>query len=152
MSFNPIRENKILAKISGFTVYESCKYKRPNNQSTDQTARMLRMIVAFACLFVLMLYVPANTFSVMPGRIPVFLCWSSTRQQIKCLAQGYNTATPPMFSLKLYPSIPSLTFSHGSLIYVCGSTNWATVLRFCAFGVRTQYIQIFRIEFNKICR
>ena len=41
--------------------------------------------------FVLMLYVPVNNFSVMFGLFPVFLCCSSNKQRIKCLA-----AMPPV--------------------------------------------------------
>ena len=46
------------------------------------------------CLFVLMLYVPVNNFSVMLGPFPVFLGWTSTKQRIKCLAQWHNTVPP----------------------------------------------------------
>ena len=40
------------------------------------------------CLFVWILYVQVNNFSVMLGQ--VFMAWSSTMQRIKCLAQGHN--------------------------------------------------------------
>ena len=50
-------------------------------------------------LFVLMFHVPVNNFSVMSGRFPVFLGWTSTKQRIKWLAQGQNTV--PDMSLKL---------------------------------------------------
>ena len=45
-------------------------------------------------LFVLMLYIPVNNFSVMPGKCPVFLGRTSTKQRIKCLAQEHNTMRP----------------------------------------------------------
>ena len=41
-------------------------------------------------LFGLILYVPVNSFSVMTGS--VFLGLISTKQRIKCLAQGHNKA------------------------------------------------------------
>ena len=44
-------------------------------------------------LFVLIHYVPVNYFSVMSGRFPVFLGGTSTKQWIKCLAQGHATVT-----------------------------------------------------------
>ena len=44
-------------------------------------------------LFVLMLYVPLNNFSVMLAWIPVFLGWTRIKQRINSLAQGYNTAS-----------------------------------------------------------
>ena len=37
-------------------------------------------------LFVLMLYIPVSNFSVTLGWFPVFLGWTSTKQQLKCLA------------------------------------------------------------------
>ena len=40
----------------------------------------------------LILYIPVNIFSIMLGR--VFLGGTSTKQKIKCLAQGHNTVTP----------------------------------------------------------
>ena len=61
--------------------------------------------------FVLILYVPVNNFSVMSGR--VFLGWTSTKQRIKCPAQGHNTITVTTLAVRLTrstPSIPSLAF------------------------------------------
>ena len=49
-------------------------------------------------LFGLILYVPVNKFSVMSGQ--VFLGWTSSKQQIKCLAQGHNTVTLSMVKLE----------------------------------------------------
>ena len=51
-------------------------------------------------LFGFILYVPVNSFSVMPGWI--FLGWTSTKQGIKCLAQGHSLVTP----VKLESAIP----------------------------------------------
>ena len=45
------------------------------------------------CWFGLILYVPVNNFAVMLGQI--FLGWTSTKQWIKCLAQGHSTKIPP---------------------------------------------------------
>ena len=50
-------------------------------------------------LFGLILYVPINNFSVMLGQ--VFLGGISTKQWIKCLAQGHNTVTPQAVRLEL---------------------------------------------------
>ena len=50
--------------------------------------------------FVLMIYVPVNNFWVMSGQF--YLCRTSTKQQIKRLAQGHNTVTPPEVSLELH--------------------------------------------------
>ena len=45
-------------------------------------------------LFVLMLYIQVNNFSVMLGHFPVFLGYTNTKQRIKYLAQGHNTVPP----------------------------------------------------------
>ena len=50
---------------------------------------------------VLVLYIPVDNFLVMLGQFPVFLGWTSTKQQIKCLVQGHNTVTLPVVSLEL---------------------------------------------------
>ena len=63
------------------------------------------------------LYIPIVNFSVMSGR--VFLGWTSTKQRIKCLAQGHNIVTPPRVRLKP-ATLPSPVWH---------STNWATALR-----------------------
>ena len=49
--------------------------------------------VFFNYLFLLMLYVPVNNFSVMLGQFPYLLGWTSSKQQIiiKWLAQGQST-------------------------------------------------------------
>ena len=44
-------------------------------------------------LISMILYVPINNFSVMSGW--VFLGWTSTKQQIKFIAQGHNTLSLP---------------------------------------------------------
>ena len=54
----------------------------------------------FVCLFDLILYVPVNIFSAMSER--VLLGWTSTKQRIKCLAQGHNTVPP----VRLEPATP----------------------------------------------
>ena len=64
-------------------------------------------IVMVSCLFVLILYVPVNNFSVMLGW--VFLGWTSTKQTIKCLAQGHNAVPPPLlrsFSCNAFVNCP----------------------------------------------
>ena len=49
-------------------------------------------------LFDLILYVPVNSFSVMSWQ--VYLCWTSTKLRIMCLAHG-NKAVPPV---RLHPT------------------------------------------------
>ena len=80
-----------------------------------RTYHILGNLISWLILFVLMLYIPVNNFSVMPGQYPVFMGWTSTKQLIKCLAQGHNTVTPANNL-----SIPSLTLyqlSHSAQHY-----------------------------------
>ena len=91
-------------------------FQQADNKGAYQPARMSRLVCTFnihikqsrvfshqgECLwnvvcFVLMLYVPVNMFSGMLGQ--VFLGWTSTKQRIKCLAQGHN-AVPHASNLK----------------------------------------------------
>ena len=60
-------------------------------------------------LFCLILYVLVNNFSVMSGW--VFLGWTSTKQRIKCLAQGHN-AVPSGEAITPNPSISSQALYH----------------------------------------
>ena len=62
-----------------------------------------RGIVIF--LFVLILYLQVNNFSVIPGHFSVLNC---TKKRVKCLAQGHNTVL--QVTLKL--AIRSLTLYH----------------------------------------
>ena len=55
-------------------------------------------------LFDLILYVPVNSFSVKLGR--VFLGLTSSKQKIKCLAQGHNAV------VKLEPATPRSRVKH----------------------------------------
>ena len=64
-----LQKNKTLTKISEFTIH----------------------------LFVLILYISVNNFSVMSGKFPVFLGKTSTKQRIKCFAQGHNTVSTVSF-------------------------------------------------------
>ena len=60
-------------------------------------------------IFVLMLYVIVNNFSVMSGRFPVFLGWTSTKQRIKGLAQTHkHSESAGSESRTSNPSLPSL--------------------------------------------
>ena len=65
-------------------------------------------------LFVLMLYIQMNNFSVMAALFPIFLGLTCTKQQMKCLAQGHNTVTPAAVSESRTSnhSIPILTLYH----------------------------------------
>ena len=59
-----------------------------------------------SCLFI---YIPGINFSHVGTISPVFLGFTSIKQQIKCLAQGHNTVTPLAVTLKLANLfIPSL--------------------------------------------
>ena len=64
----------------------------------------------FVCLIDLILYIPVNNFSVMPGQ--VFLGWTSTKQvlYIMCLAQGHNAVTP----VRLKPTTPKSQVKHAT--------------------------------------
>ena len=57
-------------------------------------------------LFMLMLYIQVNNFSVMSGKFPEFLGWTRTEQRIKCLAHGHNTVPP--LSLELATPQPEV--------------------------------------------
>ena len=62
-------------------------------------------LTATTFMFVSMLYVSVNNFTVVSGRFPVFLGWTSTKHLIKCLAQGHNTVTtdrPSISNLRRY--------------------------------------------------
>ena len=52
-------------------------------------------------MFVLMLYVIANTVSVMSGRFPVFLGLTSIKQRIKYLVQEHNAVPTCTVNLEL---------------------------------------------------
>ena len=68
-------------------------------------------------LFVWFDYVLVNKFSVMSGQ--VFLGWTSTKQRIKCLAQGHNT----VMARTSNPKITSLTLNQLShCAFTCVST------------------------------
>ena len=49
----------------------------------------LVLVYMIVCVFGLIAYVPFNIFSIMLGW--VFMCLTSTKQSIKCLAQGHNS-------------------------------------------------------------
>ena len=77
-----------------------------NCVNTQYAALSGAMVFAMVChrlgySFVLMLYIPVNNFSVMLGQVSVFPGCTSTKQRIKCLAQGQNTVTTPALGLEL---------------------------------------------------
>ena len=84
-NFGPVspgtHRSKFVKKSLYFTIYERDKFP-------DKT------------VFLLILNIPVNNFSVMSER--VFLGLTSTKQSIKCLAQGHN-AVPP---LRFKPATP----------------------------------------------
>ena len=57
--------------------------------------------VWFVCLI---LYIPVNNFSVMSGQ--VLFGWTSTKQRIKCLAQGHKAV--PLAAVKARTRNPSI--------------------------------------------
>ena len=59
-------------------------------------------------LLFLILYAPINNFSLFSGRVS--LVWASTKQRIKCLAQGHN-AVPPV---RLKPTTPPSLVKHST--------------------------------------
>ena len=70
------------------------------------------------CLFLLMLYVSVNNFSVTSGRCPVFLAWTSAKQRIKC--QGHNTVllvSLELVTLRSQASLPMVHFKMLTAIY-----------------------------------
>ena len=86
------------------------------------------MTMLLICLFVLILYVPVNNFSVTLGR--VFLDLSSTKQRIKCRAQEYNIVllvrfepTTPGSRVKHFTTEPPLSSSvvKGLIVYSADS-------------------------------
>ena len=77
-------------------------------------------------------------FSVMSAWFPVFLGWTSTKQQIKCLAQRHNTVTPPTVRLEL-ATLQSPVYS---------STIWATALHKRTFeSNKGEIITIYHMAF-----
>ena len=64
-----------------------------------ETTKVLSRLSKFV-LFVLVLYIPVNNFSVMLEHFLVFLCCTiTTKHMIKCIAQEHNKM--PLVSLKL---------------------------------------------------
>ena len=99
-------------------------------QGTDSNSEFQLYKVAGSCeKFVLILYIPVNNFSVMPGR--VFLCCISTKQGEMCLAQGYNA----LLQVKLEPATLDLESSTLPLSHYVPS-HVKRILRdyFCSFG------------------
>ena len=45
---------------------------------------------SLGCLFVLMLKIQVNTFSVMLGQFPIIQGLTNTKHRTKCLAEGHN--------------------------------------------------------------
>ena len=68
-----------------------------------------------------MLSVPVNNISVMLRQFLVFPGWTSTKQQIKCLAQGLDTMTTVSLQLAILWSP------------VLHSTKWAPAICFWSF-------------------
>ena len=67
----------------------------------------------FVCLFVLMLNVPVNNFSVMTGRSHCFLSFTSIFwEYFNCLAQGHNTAVVGFQPRFLAPESDAVPLSH----------------------------------------
>ena len=65
------------------------------------TSHIKKFIV---CVYVFMLYVPVNNCSVMLRSFPFFLDRTSTKQRIKCLAQGHNTVASVSPELETFRS------------------------------------------------
>ena len=89
----------------------------------------------------LILHVPINNFAVMPRR--VFLGRTSTKQRVKCLAQGYSIMTPPVVSLtNKLNSLPTEPCTpQGSYRQVCVKfkdfSRTSKRLSYCFQGLKT---------------
>ena len=71
-------------------------------------------VIHLSCLLVLMFYIQVNNFSVTPGH---FLGWTSTKQRIKCLAQGHTECTWWGSNQQpLNPKSSTLPLSHCALL------------------------------------
>ena len=66
-------------------------YSTASNMCSCQSILRMKLGTCWF-LFVLILYVPVNKFSVMSGQF--FLGWTSTKQRKNCLAKGHNTVSP----------------------------------------------------------
>ena len=73
-----------------------------SKQYVDMTRKCHNEGLHFVCLI---LYVPVNIFSVMSGR--VFMCITSAKQGLMCLAQGHN-------AVRLKPAAPRSQVQHST--------------------------------------
>ena len=90
------------------------------------------------CLFIMILYIPVNHFSVMSEW--VFLGWTSTKQVLMCLAEGHNRVAPVSEAWTRNPSISSQALYH-----------WATALLKLFFMLRKCSKQTFHKSLSANC-
>ena len=91
-------------------------------------------------MFLFMLQVPVINFSVMPGRFPVFLGCTSTKQRIKCLAQGHNTVPP--ISLELIVCAGAILKGLTSLLWhITAEIGFCVNMRYALLKTQTLYIK-----------
>ena len=80
-----------------------------------------------------MLYVPVDNFSDKSERFPVFLGLTSSKQRIKCLAEGHNTVTPVCLNItcnSLLTCIMNVGCSSlSTFLYVCSGFQPAHACR-----------------------
>ena len=88
----------IVVSVVVCCIARPCRYSVYPNEGSEQFFYIQEgkyMYINLLYLFDLIIYVPVNNFS-------VFLCWTSTKQSIKCLVQGHNTVPP----VRLKPTTP----------------------------------------------
>ena len=71
--------------------YIRYQWKHVLFNKTEYGDNFQMITLSLVMFFILMLYVPVNNSSVMTEQVTVFLDWISTKQRIKCLAEGHDT-------------------------------------------------------------
>ena len=74
----------------------------------------------------------------MQGRVPVFLGCTSTKQRIKCLAQGHNTVPP--ISLELIVCAGAILKGLASL-HITAEIGFCVNMRYALLKTQTLYIK-----------
>ena len=122
-----IHEGKGWDKHCGYTVSHRVASKFANKKVNKLSVGVSIETCPLVCLVGLILYVPVNDFSFMSGQ--VFLCWTSTKQGLMCLAQGHTQCcqwglNPHPFSLEsstlpLSHCAPTCLLWYSGKVYNC---------------------------------
>ena len=113
-------EADILWKVSLKILNSGLILKTFTHAPNDKTnKRPVKTQISLAILLDLILYVQVNIFRVMSGR--VFLCCTSTKQGLMCLAQGYIAVTRTRNPSILSQALP---LSHCSSISLAMTVIW----------------------------